>query len=208
MALLSSQLIFVPNDSCIVNTSKSSEWDTNFGMHYIRTESQMNDFSNILFSQRLLSLNQLIYRIQQNSDSIQTISKVWNWLILQKLDVIDEIFETVESELSVFEHQSLKINKDEKESTEEESGPCSSFKKQPKLHYKDLFRERMFGVKQYRFRLNVQGNVPQTIYKERNLSLKINLVDCYENMVPNGKNHNNLENAISLHLKVFYSNGE
>jgi hypothetical protein len=66
----------------------------------------------------------------------------------------------------------------------------------------------MFGSKQYRFELNVEGKIPQTLYKERNMRLKINLVDLYENSIGNGKKYNDLENAISLHLKMFYSNGE
>jgi hypothetical protein len=137
----------------------------------------MNEFSNSGFSHRLLLLNQLFFNIEQNSNSIQTISRVINLFILKKLDIINGLFESVESELSFFERKCLRTDKDEKDSTEEESGPCSSLRKQPKLHYKDLFRERMFGVKQYRFRLNVEGKVPQTLYKERNLSIKINIVD-------------------------------
>jgi hypothetical protein len=208
MSQYSEQLNFAPNETCIVNKAKSSDFDQYFETQHLRIENQINQFSNWIFSQRLLALNQLFFNIEQNSGSIKTISKVSNLLIVQKLNVIDELFESMETDLSGLEQESLKKAKEDKESTEEESGPCSSFKKQAKLHYKDLFRERMFGSKQYRFRLNVEGKLPQTLYKKRNMRLKINLVDFNENSIGNGKNYNDLENAISLHLKMFYSNGE
>lgn len=84
----------------------------------------------------------------------------------------------------------------------------ANYKKNAKLHYKDLFRERMFGVKQYKYKLNIEGKIPQVLFKERNISLKISLFDSHEFKVQNRNFFIYLGNAISLHLKIFYSNGE
>jgi len=66
----------------------------------------------------------------------------------------------------------------------------------------------MFGIKQYKYKLSMEGKAPQVLFKERNLSLKIRLLDRNENLIQNGISFCYLENAVSLHFKVFYSNGK
>jgi hypothetical protein len=85
-------LNFAPNEASVVNATKSSDFDQYFETQHLRIENQMNDFSNLFFSQRLLALNQLFLNIEQNSGSIKAISKVSNLFILQKLDVIEDLF--------------------------------------------------------------------------------------------------------------------
>jgi hypothetical protein len=78
MTQYSYQLNFAPNEASVVNATKSSDFDQYFETQHLRIENQMNEFSNLIFSQRLLALNQLFLSIEQNSGSIKTISKVHN----------------------------------------------------------------------------------------------------------------------------------
>ena len=59
----------------------------------------------------------------------------------------------------------------------------------------------MFGVKQYKYRLNVERKTPQLLFKEINISLKINILNLNENKIQNCKFLNYLENAIPYTLK-------
>jgi hypothetical protein len=92
MTQYSYQLNFAPNEASVLNATKSSDFDQYFETHHLRIENQMNEFSNFIFSQRVLALNQLFLNMEQNNGSINTISKVSNLFILQKLDVIEDLF--------------------------------------------------------------------------------------------------------------------
>ena len=50
-------------------------------------------------------------------------------------------------------------------------------KKARKLHYKDLFREKMFGTKEYKYKLVLEWKAPLVLFKERNINMKIALSD-------------------------------
>ena len=71
-----------------------------------------------------------------------------------------------------------------------------------------MFREKIFGVKSYKYRLNIDGRTPQVLFKERNICLKISLENLHGHKIENRTYSIYLENAIGLNLKAFYSTGE
>lgn len=50
---------------------------------------------------------------------------------------------------------------------------------------KEKVIEKLFGAKQYRYRLRLRHRFPSTIYKERNLGLNVELVDSRGERVMN-----------------------
>ena len=51
---------------------------------------------------------------------------------------------------------------------------------------KDKSVEKLFGNKEYRYKLRLKQKFPITIYKERNINLAIELIDAKKNISMNG----------------------
>ena len=62
--------------------------------------------------------------------------------------------------------------------------------------------EKMFGKeKKYRYRLELDEEIPEVLYRDRNFSLKVRLVDQSNHKVMN-------INAVTLQLDICDNNGE
>lgn len=65
----------------------------------------------------------------------------------------------------------------------------------------------LFGEKGYRYRLVLAEEFPNVIYKQRNINIKVKLVNLDGKIVKNGKFLNNSANMINLCLGVSDDNG-
>ena len=63
------------------------------------------------------------------------------------------------------------------------------------------FLEQLFGKKNYKYRLAIRNDLPQTLYKERNFNMDIILLDAFGNPVKNS-------NLIPLYFAVCTNHGE
>ena len=70
---------------------------------------------------------------------------------------------------------------------EAEKEPERQGKSEGKWKAHDKTIEKLFGSREYRFRLRLKNKFPTTIYKERNLAIAVELVDVARNCVMNGK---------------------
>ncbi len=77
-----------------------------------------------------------------------------------------------------------------------------------RIHYRSNFREKIFGVRNYKYSLNVEGSLSLVLFKERNICFRASLVNQHGKVVFHGNLFFIIENALSINLKVYYSNGE